>query len=49
MIDLVSKTRFCSRKQILRMRFWDYIAHVFDEGTDTRLARVEWIMGYAVK
>jgi hypothetical protein len=49
MIDLVSETRFCPQKRILRMRFWDYIAHLFDEGTDTLLARVKWIMGYAVK
>lgn len=31
------------------MRFWDYIAHVFDEGIDTLLARVKWMMGYAGK
>lgn len=49
MIDLVSETRFCSRQQILRMRFWDHIAPIFDEGADTLLARVKWTMGYVVK
>lgn len=49
MIDLVSETRFCSRKQILQMRFWDYIAHVFDEGTGILLARVKRITRYVVK
>lgn len=27
------------------MRCWDYIAHVFDEGIDTLLARAKWMMG----
>lgn len=31
------------------MRFWNYIALIFDEGADTPIPRVKWIMGYAMK